>query len=102
MKNLILLSLLISLSLSTDPFLGEDQKSGLVTFDNGDDMFYWLMRSRRSADTDPLVMWLTGGPGCASETALFFENGPFSINDDLSLKNNANSWNDVASVVYVD
>lgn len=65
-------------------------------------MFYWLFRSRRSPSTDPVVMWLTGGPGCSSETALFFENGPFSINDDLSLKNNTYSWNDVATVVYVD
>jgi cathepsin A (carboxypeptidase C) len=47
-------------------------------------------------------MWLTGGPGCSSEVAVFYENGPFSINDDLTLKNNSYSWNDVANVVYVD
>jgi cathepsin A (carboxypeptidase C) len=85
-----------------EPFQGEDQKSGLVTFDNGDDMFYWLFRSRRDKDNDPIVMWLTGGPGCSSETALFYENGPFSLDDNLNLVNNTNSWNDVANVVYVD
>jgi carboxypeptidase C (cathepsin A) len=47
-------------------------------------------------------MWLTGGPGCSSEVAVFYENGPFSINHDLSLKNNSYSWNDVANVLYVD
>ena len=47
-------------------------------------------------------MWLTGGPGCSSETALFYENGPFGLNDDLSLFNNTNSWTDVANVVWVD
>jgi carboxypeptidase C (cathepsin A) len=65
-------------------------------------MFYWLFHSRRSRDNDPLVMWLTGGPGCSSETALFYENGPFSLNDDLSLKNNTFSWNQVSNLVFVD
>jgi len=45
---------------------------------------------------------LTGGPGCSSETALFYENGPFTINDDMSLKINDYSWNDVSNIVFVD
>lgn len=64
---------------SDDIFLGEDQKSGLIDLTDSDDMFYWLFKSRRGNENEPLVMWLTGGPGCASETALFNENGPFSI-----------------------
>ena len=70
---------------------------------NGDDMFYWLFNSR-SADPskDPLVMWLTGGPGCSSELAIFYENGPFTINDDLSLKVNQYSWNNVSNLLFVD
>jgi cathepsin A (carboxypeptidase C) len=74
-------------------FLDEDFESGLVPFHNSDDMFYWLFRSKQAPSTDPLVMWLTGGPGCASEIALFFENGPFTINDDMTLKANAHAWN---------
>jgi cathepsin A (carboxypeptidase C) len=83
-------------------FLDEDQKSGLVSMGNGDDMFYWLFKSRGSPDTDPLVIWLTGGPGCASEVALFYENGPYTINDDLTLNPNAQSWNKVSNLLYVD
>jgi len=49
-----------------------------------------------------LVLWLTGGPGCASEVALFFENGPYTINDDLTLKQNPYSWNRVSNLLYVD
>lgn len=26
------------------------------------------------------VLWMTGGPGCSSELAVFFENGPYRIN----------------------
>jgi cathepsin A (carboxypeptidase C) len=48
------------------------------------------------------VIWLTGGPGCASEVALFYENGPYTINDDLSLNPNAQAWNKVSNLLYVD
>lgn len=86
-----------------DPmFLDEDYKTGLLSMSNNDDMFYWLFRSRGSPSTDPLVIWLTGGPGCASEVALFYENGPYTINDDLSLNPNAQAWNQVSNLLYVD
>jgi len=102
-----LIALLASLATSTKPssediFGGEDQAAGLVNLTNGDDMFYWLFRSRDSPATDPLVMWLSGGPGCSSELALFFENGPFGLNDDLSLKLNPYSWNNVSNLLFVD
>ena len=53
-------------------------KTGFVTVDeHKDDIFYWMFESRNDKDKDPLVLWLTGGPGCASEIALFYENGPY-------------------------
>lgn len=56
----------------------EQWKTGLVNIDKIDDIFYWAFQSRQETyATDPLVLWLTGGPGCASEVALFYENGPF-------------------------
>ena len=51
-------------------------------------MFYFFFESRGSKK-DPVVIWLTGGPGCSSQLALFYENGPFHITDNLTL-----SWND--------
>jgi cathepsin A (carboxypeptidase C) len=52
---------------------------------------------------DPLVLWLTGGPGCASEIALFYENGPYQFEaDGKTLKSNPYSWNDKANLLYVD
>jgi cathepsin A (carboxypeptidase C) len=83
-------------------FTGEEYRSGLVNLTKGDDMFYWLFESKSAPSTDPLVMWLTGGPGCASEVALFYENGPYKINDDLSLSPNAYTWNQVSNLLYVD
>ena len=71
----------------------EDQVSGFIPINESDDIFYWLFKSRNSPESAPLVIWLTGGPGCASELAVFYENGPFTINDDLTLKKNPDSWN---------
>lgn len=61
------------------------------------------MPSRRNRDQDPLVLWLTGGPGCSSELALFVENGPFKINPKtLKVYKNEWSWNNEANLLYVD
>lgn len=51
----------------------------------GVNLFYWEFDSLDKPATDPLVVWLTGGPGCSSELALFFENGPYTVNDDMTL-----------------
>ncbi|KJE92641.1 serine carboxypeptidase [Capsaspora owczarzaki ATCC 30864] len=64
--------------------------------------FYWFFESQQNPSTDPVILWLTGGPGCASELALFYENGPCTINDDLSTKANPYSWNTFANLLYVD
>lgn len=57
-------------------------------------MFYFFVESRNSK-TDPVVIWLTGGPGCSSDVALFYENGPFTIANDLSLVWNEYGWDKV-------
>jgi serine carboxypeptidase-like clade IV len=65
-------------------------------------LFYWMFEAETNPSAKPLVLWLTGGPGCSSELALFFENGPFTVNSDLSLKPNPYSWTKVANVIWLD
>jgi len=96
---------------TTGIFGDSDQwKTGLIGINRDDtfknDMFYWLFDSRASPSEDPLVVWLTGGPGCASEIALFNENGPYKFPSDMTatspLSSNQYSWNNSANLLYVD
>ncbi|KAF4317347.1 hypothetical protein G195_009307 [Phytophthora kernoviae 00238/432] len=67
-----------------------------------DHYFYWFFESRSSPDSDPLVLWLTGGPGSSSMFALLTENGPCTINPDLTTKFNPYSWNNNANMIWLD
>jgi cathepsin A (carboxypeptidase C) len=65
--------------------------------------FFWFFESRSAPSTDPLVIWLTGGPGCSSQLALLTENGPCTVTEDgLSTVNNPYSWNSNANILWVD
>jgi len=69
----------------------------------GRNLFYWFTESRNDPATDPVVLWLNGGPGCSSLGGLFEELGPFIPNPDgktLSLNNY--SWNMVANVIFLE
>ncbi|KAF9594245.1 hypothetical protein IFM89_028902 [Coptis chinensis] len=64
-------------------------------------MFYFFFESRNNKK-DPVVIWLTGGPGCSSELAVFYENGPFTIADNMSLVWNDYGWDKASNLIYVD
>ncbi|KAE8732679.1 Serine carboxypeptidase 3 [Hibiscus syriacus] len=64
-------------------------------------MFYFFFESRNSKK-DPVVIWLTGGPGCSSELALFYENGPFHLSKNLSLVWNDYGWDKASNILFVD
>ncbi|KAM0938820.1 putative carboxypeptidase C [Dioscorea sansibarensis] len=64
-------------------------------------MFYFFFESRNNKD-DPVVIWLTGGPGCSSELAVFYENGPFTIADNMTLVWNDFGWDKASNLIYVD
>ncbi|XP_058748482.1 serine carboxypeptidase-like [Vicia villosa] len=64
-------------------------------------MFYFFFESRNKKD-DPVVIWLTGGPGCSSEIAMFYENGPFQFSKNLSLVWNEYGWDKASNILFVD
>lgn len=62
-----------------------------------------FFESRNNPATDPVVLWLNGGPGCSSFFGLFDELGPATIpRPDLKPVNNPYSWNSNASVIFID
>ncbi|GMF29548.1 unnamed protein product [Phytophthora lilii] len=67
-----------------------------------DHFFYWFFESRNAPATDPLVLWLSGGPGASSLMTLLSENGPCFVKEDLSTETNPNSWNSEANVIWLD
>lgn len=74
----------------------------LDVVDQDKHFFYWAFESRNDPKKDPIVLWLNGGPGCSSLTGLFFELGPSSINAKLETVHNPHSWNNNATVIFLD
>ncbi|CAI5997094.1 unnamed protein product [Closterium sp. NIES-64] len=66
-------------------------------------LFYYFFESRNDASTDPLVLWLTGGPGCSSAFALLYENGPYQLDTDkTTLIWNDNGWDMASNIIFLD
>ncbi|CAN1135630.1 Serine carboxypeptidase-like 18 [Linum perenne] len=61
-------------------------------------LFYYFVKSETNPEKDPVVLWLTGGPGCSALSGLVFEIGPMKfkvVEYDGSLPSlvlNPNSW----------
>ncbi|GLE03940.1 hypothetical protein PINS_up012851 [Pythium insidiosum] len=67
-----------------------------------DEYFYWFVESRSRPESDPLVLWLTGGPGGSSIMAMLTENGPCLVRRDVTTKWNPYSWTNAANVIWLD
>jgi len=65
-------------------------------------LFYWAFEARNSPATAPWLVWLTGGPGCSSQLALFTENGPYKVDKAGNVTLNPYSWNTNANVIFID
>ena len=46
---------------------------------NQKSIHYVYFESQNDRAKDPLILWLTGGPGCSSMLSMLQENGPFLI-----------------------
>lgn len=79
------------------------QTAGYIKASPLSNYFFWLFESKSDPANDPLIMWLSGGPGCSSQLALFAENGPCSVNKDgTDTIANPYSWHTKANVMWVD
>ncbi|RVW82494.1 Serine carboxypeptidase-like 18 [Vitis vinifera] len=71
-------------------------------------LFYYFIESERNPSLDPLMLWLTGGPGCSAFSGLVYEIGPLIFDyanrsgDIPALLSNPYSWTKVASIIFLD
>ncbi|MED6208074.1 hypothetical protein PIB30_041629 [Stylosanthes scabra] len=63
------------------PFLLE---TGYIGVGENDDVqtFYYFIESENNPREDPLMLWLTGGPGCSAFSGLVYEIGPLAFQVD--------------------
>ncbi|KAK8959152.1 Serine carboxypeptidase-like 18 [Platanthera guangdongensis] len=72
------------------------------------DLFYYFVESERNPREDPLILWLTGGPGCSSFYGLVREIGPLRFkvapyNETLpTLVYNPYAWTKVSNIIFLD
>ncbi|KAJ6536304.1 Alpha/Beta hydrolase protein [Mycena capillaripes] len=82
------------------------QYSGYLDIAEDKHLFFWFFESRSSPASDPLVLWLNGGPGCSSMAGLLFELGPCNINKTeggtVFTSHNPHAWNNNSSVIFLD
>ncbi|XP_061162902.1 lysosomal protective protein-like [Saccostrea echinata] len=80
------------------------QYSGYLNGTDKKHLHYWYLESSSSTQaTDPLVLWMNGGPGCSSDLGLLSEHGPFRVAPDgKTLTLNPYSWNKIANMLYLE
>nr|GAT52551.1 predicted protein [Mycena chlorophos] len=66
-------------------------------------IFFYFFESRSDPDTDDVIFWTNGGPGCSSSTGLFMELGPCRVyNASNGPVYHPESWNSNANIFFVD
>lgn len=73
-------------------------------------LFYYFVESARKPIEDPLLLWLTGGPGCSALSAIAYQIGPFTFDvgayngslASLKLDLNPFSWTKIANIIFID
>uniref|UniRef100_A0A7S3D7C7 Carboxypeptidase n=1 Tax=Palpitomonas bilix TaxID=652834 RepID=A0A7S3D7C7_9EUKA len=68
--------------------------------------FHLLARREGEWKEQPLVLWLTGGPGCSSLFGAFTENGPYRLSgtnaSHQTVEVHSQTWAQSASMLYVE
>lgn len=91
-------------SLPGCPSTNFKQYSGYLDVTSEKKFHYVYVESENNPETDPVVFWFNGGPGCSSMIGFIQEHGPcvFLEDGDHEPKANPHSWNKFANMVYLE
>ncbi|KAK1426864.1 hypothetical protein QVD17_15544 [Tagetes erecta] len=70
--------------------------------------FYYFVESERDPVHDPVLLYLTGGPGTPALYPFMYQIGPLTISlersskDNITLEINPNSWTKGANIIFLD
>ena len=86
------------------------QYSGLIPVDAAQTVFlhYWFVTSTGNPATDPVAIWMNGGPGCSSLEGFLTELGPFQFTGERDstglplMRDNPYAWTTVSSVLFLE
>jgi len=93
-----------------DAPLPTTQYSGYIQVDATKYLHYWFVESANNPKTDPVVLWLNGGPGCSSLDGYFNEQGPLHFNRSDGAANatippliaNPYTWANIANMIFLE
>ncbi len=94
----LVLALLVATSLC-QVFHDEKYEAGFINLGperHEGELYYMLFKSRDENPTAPLVWFFEGGPGMTGMHAVFYQNGPYRLQKDLTLTKNEYSFNNIA------
>lgn len=66
--------------------------------------FFWFFPAKENPKKAPTILWLTGGPGCSSMLAVFYEGGPLTYSNESGhvVKPNPYGWNEKINLLFID
>jgi carboxypeptidase C (cathepsin A) len=84
--------------------LPSPQYSGYLNISSTKHLHYWFVYSEKSPATDPVILWLNGGPGCSSLDGFIYEHGPFQVDptDYSTLLLRQYRWSALANILYLE
>jgi len=90
-------------SLPDAPPFNSSTYSGYLTISESKSLHYVFTESLNDPSTDPVVIWLNGGPGCSSILGFMQENGPLAVDDgETVIKANPFPWNKEANMLWLE
>ena len=77
--------------------------SGYLMASKTKKLHYVFTESMDAPETDPVIIWFNGGPGCSSMLGMMQELGPIVLDDgEEYFKTNPHPWNERANVLFIE